>query len=129
MGTMFTFRRLRPSAHRVPPPAIALAVLLIAMGVAAPGVACDKSPPGWIAGAPGDPQSVATFTGEFVNGTPVYRLPAITVVSRRPAEVAKTQRDDARPRRTRSRTGSTPAPAGKVASAQGETTAIKPCIG
>ena len=30
-----------------------------------------------------------TFTGEFENGVPVYRLPAITVTTSRSAELAK----------------------------------------
>ncbi len=46
---------------------------------------------------------VGVFTGEFVNGAPVYRLPALTVVARRDAGLARTGRGDtlARARPTR----------------------------
>jgi len=50
---------------------------------------------------PARAQIVATFTGEFDNGTPVYRLPSITVVAHRKAAVAKTERQRSDPRQTR----------------------------
>ncbi len=51
------------------------AAMLVA--VAAPVSACDKSAK-LVASASGETRSAATFTGEFVDGAPVYRLPAIT---------------------------------------------------
>lgn len=106
-----------------------VAVALIA--VAAPTVACEKPTRALIAGAQGAPQNEATFTGRFVDGAPVYRLPAITVVSRRPAEVARTQRVDAptHPAPAARSRAKAPVPAGKVASASRAADAIEPCIG
>jgi anti-sigma-K factor RskA len=37
---------------------------------------------------------VGTFTGEFDNGVPVYRLPPITMTASRSAELAKIARED-----------------------------------
>jgi hypothetical protein len=37
---------------------------------------------------------VGVFTGEFVDGAPVYRLPPINVIGHREADVAKAQRDE-----------------------------------
>ncbi len=37
---------------------------------------------------------VGQFTGKFVNGTPVYRLPSIRVSARRTAELARTEREE-----------------------------------
>jgi len=99
--------------------------------VAASVSACDKSA-ALVASTAGETRSASSFTGEFVNGVPVYRLPAITVVGRRPADVAKTQRNDGMPRNSRLR-----ASAGAAALAEGSSVAgaphgvnaIEPCIG
>ena len=80
--------------------AVLVAAVLVA--VAAPVSACDKSGTP-VASTSRETRSTATFTGELVNGVPVYRLPAITVVGRRQADVAKTQRNDASPRAGRLR--------------------------
>ncbi len=96
--------------------AVLAAAVLVA--VAAPVSACDKSATP-VASASGETRSAATFTGEFVNGAPVYRLPAITVVGRRQADVAKTQRNDGSPRAGRLRASAgaaAPAPGGSIAS-------------
>ena len=37
---------------------------------------------------------VGTFTGEFDNGAPVYRLPSITVTASRSAELAKMAQEE-----------------------------------
>ena len=129
MTTLLTFAPADPSGRRTPRWAVGLAAVLIA--VAAPTVACEKSRPAWIAGQ-SEPQTVATFTGEFVDGAPVYRFPTITVVTLRALEVAKTRRDGGHPCPARSRASSAPAartPKGKVASASREANAINPCIG
>ena len=127
MTTLFTFNRSRPAPRRIRRLPIALAAVLIA--VAVPAAACERARGGWIAVAPTGEERIAVFTGEFVNGAPVYRLPAITVVTRRPAEVAKTQRNDARPRALGSRTGSAPIKADNVATASPDAEAIKRCVG
>ena len=128
MTTMLTFQDANASGRRTPRWAMGLAAVLIA--VAAPTVACEKSGSTWIAGQ-GPSRTVATFTGEFVNGAPVYRLPAITVGAPRELEIAKTPRDAAQPRAARFPAGSAPAavtPKRKVASASYEPIA-KPCVG
>jgi len=129
MTKVFTFRRARPRTLRTPRWAIALSAALIAL--AAPTLACEKSAPRWTA-ASEDAQSVAIFTGEFVNGMPVYRMPSITVVTRREAEIARTQRDDAHARPGRPRPNpraAAPAPAGKLARASQETIRVMRCLG
>src|SRR6516162_10029244 len=92
MATKLTFQSADTRRCRMPHWPMALAAMLFA--AAAPVVACEKTAPQWVAGAESESRSVATFTGEFVNGAPVYRLPAIMVVARRDAEVARTQRND-----------------------------------
>ena len=107
---------------------LATAVLV---AIAGPVSACDKSAMR-VASTPGETRSAATFTGEFVNGAPVYRLPAITVVGRRQADVAKTQRNDGLPRSSRvhaSGGAAAPTPGGSIATAAGEVNTIRPCIG
>ena len=109
--------------------AIGAAAMLIAFG--APAVACEKSPIRWIAEARTADEGAATLTGEFVNGAPVYRLPPVTVVARRPAEVARARKDDAHPHSNpvaRSR-AKPPIPTGNVASAPRAIDAIEPCVG
>jgi hypothetical protein len=125
MTKLLTFQ-YRCSTGRVKRWAIAAAALLIA--VAAPVLACEKSRPAWIAGARSEPIAV-TFTGEFVNGAPVYRFPAITVVTRRDAEFAKAQRDGSQAARSPSPTPAAPTPKRKVASATPEPNVVKPCMG
>ena len=99
------------------------------VAIAAPVSACDKTA-AQIASTSGETRNTATFTGEFVNRAPVYRLPAITVVGRRQADVAKTQRDDgmARSARSRASTAAAAGAAGSVASAARGVNA-RPCIG
>ena len=107
--------------------AMGLVALLIA--VAAPVVACEKSRS--IAGQ-GEAQMAARFTGEFVNGAPVYRLPTITVVARRAIEVAEKPQTTARRQAARpdpSANPTTSTPKRKVANAAHGAIAIEPCIG
>ena len=116
-------RRPRTSAWT----AILAATVLVAF--AAPGSACDKAAT-LTAAASGETRATAAFTGEFVNGAPVYRLPAITVVGRRPANVANTQRGDPLRRNSRTRADAAAAPAsGSFANAAVDVNAMKPCIG
>ncbi len=64
--------------------------MAVLLAIAVPVAACDKAAT-QIASTSGETRSTATFTGEFVNGAPVYRLPSINVVGRRQAE----RREDA----------------------------------
>ncbi len=101
------------------------------VAVAAPVSACDKSATR-VASTSAETRSAASFTGEFVNGAPVYRLPAITVVGRRQADVAKTQRNDGSQRNSRLRASAgaaAQAPGVSIASAAHDVNATKPCIG
>ena len=64
-----------------------LVIALIATATLGAGAeAADSRPTG---SAPPGAQLVATFTGEYVNGTPVYRLPRVIVVASRNLERAK----------------------------------------
>lgn len=42
----------------------------------------------------GQAQMVGVFTGRFANGVPIYRLPSVTVVASRKAELAKIEREE-----------------------------------
>jgi len=71
------------------------------------------------AGPPVEPRSgpssradtVAVFSGDYVGGVPVYRLPRMTVVARRPTELAKNERpaQPARAGEARARAAAKPA--------------------
>ena len=107
--------------------ALATAALI---AVAMPVVACDKGPNAQVASMAA---GAAVFTGEFVNGAPVYRLPAINVVAHRPAEVAKTQRVEVSAPSVGSRASSAavapPAPKRSAMTASRDTKDVRPCIG
>jgi hypothetical protein len=64
-------------------------------GPAAPGAAANDAPAGK---APGAMPTVGVYTGRYANGVPVYRLPPVTVVGSRRAELAKTAREQQRSR-------------------------------
>ena len=69
---------------------LAAAVLLAAVPVST-----DKSavpPLGTL--VPATTPMVGTFTGEYENGIPVYRLPPIAITVDRKAEMAKIERED-----------------------------------
>ena len=108
--------------------------LLTAMMVAGPASvsACDKAVPMLVASASPESRGTGVFTGEFVNGVPVYRLPSINVVAHRPAEVAKAKREDSSGRTARPRPSSA---AGSAAAERSfardsrEANPIKPCAG
>ena len=108
--------------------AILASAVLVAF--AAPASACDKAAT-LVATGSGATRGVATFTGEFVNGAPIYRLPAIVVVGRRPANVANTQRGDGARRNGPTRgdaAAAGPAPS-RVANAADDVNVLKPCVG
>ena len=54
--------------------------------------AVDATKPAATAGSPSQP--VATFTGEYVQGAPVYRLPPVTVSTSRAAALAAIAQED-----------------------------------
>ena len=99
----FDSRNIRPTRWTV-----AFAMMLIAIAV--PTMACEKSRSVLIAEAQRAHETVATFTGEFVNGAPVYRLPTITVVTRRELEIAGAPRDAVQAHPTRSPASPLPKP-------------------
>ena len=69
-----------------------LVVTLIATATLGAGVeAADSRPAG---SAPVTAQLIGSFTGEYVNGTPVYRLPPLIVVTSRTVERAKPAREE-----------------------------------
>jgi len=66
-----------------------LVVALIAtVALGAAGVAIGSPPT-----SKTQAQMVGVFTGEYVNGAPVYRLPPVTVVASRKVERAKLERE------------------------------------
>ena len=82
------------------PPVLQCAVVLataVLVAIAAPVSATLG------ASASGESRGAASFTGEFVNGAPVYRLPTITVVGRRGVLIGV--REDLRKKKPRRMTG------------------------
>jgi hypothetical protein len=70
----------------------ALAVALAAFAASTLSGVLDTGP---LAGkAAGQARRVGVFTGEYANGVPVYRLPAVTVVASRKAELAPRGAED-----------------------------------
>ena len=130
MTMLLTFNRPDPDCARLPSWLLALAAAALIAG-APPASACEKKANPVLAGGAAPTPITAVFTGELANGVPVYRLPSINIVGHRP-EIAKTQRDAAPARATRSRPSSVAAPLStsrNVANAARETNALKPCIG
>jgi hypothetical protein len=69
-----------------------LVVTLIATAaLGASAEAADSRPTGT---APATAQLIGSFTGEYVNGAPVYRLPPVIVVASRKAEQARLAREE-----------------------------------
>ncbi len=97
MAISLTFHYTDRGRQRLAGGLASLAVALL-VAVALPVSACEKGPAALIAKASAETRAVGTFTGEIVNGAPVYRLPSITVVGRLEADIAKTQRDARRSR-------------------------------
>ncbi len=60
--------------------------------------------------APAQAQPIGDFTGEYVSGTPVYRLPPVVVVASRKLERVKLEREEqsTRARQARSRAAARP---------------------
>lgn len=67
---------------------------VIALAAAGPLLAQNTASGGTSSTRPGAALITGTFTGEYVNGSPVYRLPPITVTANRKAELAKLARED-----------------------------------
>lgn len=97
MAMSLTFNHTEPTLQRWAGALAKLAAALL-VAVAMPASPCEKGSAALIAKASAETRATGTFTGEIVNGAPVYRLPSITVVGRRDTEAAKTQRDARRPR-------------------------------
>jgi hypothetical protein len=69
-----------------------LVVALIATAALGTVAEAAASPP--TSRAPVQAQLIADFTGEYVNGSPVYRLPPVIVVGSRKVERVKLQREE-----------------------------------
>jgi hypothetical protein len=76
----------------VPTLAAALAVAVVSAMVAeaarTPAAAVSAAPAVAAGTMRGDARTTGVFTGEYQNGVPVYRLPPVTVVGDRKADVA-----------------------------------------
>ena len=73
-------------------PTALVAVILIAAATLTPANEASVAAP--VAKAEAQATIVGTFTGEFDNGVPIYRLPAVAVTTRRSAELAKMAREE-----------------------------------
>ncbi|HEY2967481.1 MAG TPA: hypothetical protein VGK75_03855 [Casimicrobiaceae bacterium] len=65
--------------------------LIAAVTLGAAAEAADSRPTGT---APATAQLIGSFTGEYVNGAPVYRLPSVIVVASRKVERVKLEREE-----------------------------------
>lgn len=77
--------------------AFALCLSLVAVALAARAGFADPGPPAQASpatAARSQQQPAGTFTGAYVDGAPVYRLPAITVRASRQVEMAGIERGD-----------------------------------
>jgi hypothetical protein len=68
-----------------------LAAVVIA--IATPAIGGEPGAPA-TGTVPAQERMVGHFTGEFVNGAPLYRLPPITVSASRTAELARIEREE-----------------------------------
>jgi len=84
-----------------------LAAVVIAVATPAIGAGSGAPATGTVTA---QERMVGKFTGEFVNGTPVYRLPSIRVSASRTAELARIEREErlTRAGATRARTAGRP---------------------
>jgi hypothetical protein len=115
MGTSLTPARIIGNAGAHCLRAVRLSAFLAAAALTATATATAASagnstaperPPNASAQSP----LAGIFTGAFVNGAPVYRLPTISVVGHREADIARLQRNehDARVRPSRARPAAGP---------------------
>lgn len=77
-------------AHVAAVPALIVAAIVAAIAIA-PSTDTPAPPPPALTASPTPAQS-AVFTGEYVDGIPVWRLPALTVVAPREATLAEEAR-------------------------------------
>lgn len=90
-------RRIAVAASRMARAAAPI-LAIVAVTVAAPVAAAGATAAPAVNGAPHARQDVGVFTGTFVNGMPLYRLPPITVVAHRNEELARIEREEQRVR-------------------------------
>lgn len=131
MAMSLTFPHTDPGLQRSAGALAGLAVALL-VAVAAPASACEKGSATLVARASAETRTMGAFTREIVNGTPVYRLPSITVIGRRDADVATAQRDEDSVRNRRSRTHAAvlvPAPTPHVETASRDVREASRCVG
>jgi len=96
MTMTLTFSRIESGLGKRPAASVLAAIFASALAAAATaGVAAADVPAGK---APGVMPTVGVYTGRYANGVPVYRLPPVTVVGSRTAELAKTAREQQRSR-------------------------------
>ena len=94
MRTQRTFVHIGRN-RRVDPASLWMALLAVfVIAGTAPAAAGDASRPTPIARAPTQDRMVGVFSGQFVNGIPLYRLPSISVSANRKGELAKIEREE-----------------------------------
>ena len=96
MTTQRTLVRMSRNRRVVAGPARFSLALLAAVFIAgaAPAAAAEALAHAPSSSAAIQGQTVGVFTGEFVNGIPIYRLPSISVSANRTAELAKMEREE-----------------------------------
>lgn len=96
MTTRLAFVRIG-SANRLASDAARLSMALLAAVVivaATPAAGGDAAAGPATGTASAQEPIVGQFTGKFVNGTPVYRLPSISISASRTAELARIEREE-----------------------------------
>lgn len=97
----------RRAAHQRRQIPVKLSASLLAAGLiatAAPTWAAEATYPQATSTAYAQAPMAGVFTGQFVDGVPVYRLPPVTVVAARKVELAKMEREEQSTRAKQART-------------------------
>ena len=104
----------RKAAHERRQIPVGLSASLLAAGLiasATPTSAAEATYTQTTSTAYAQAQTAGVFTGRFVDGVPVYRLPPVVVVAIRKVELAKKEREEqsTRAKQARAKTGRRPA--------------------
>jgi hypothetical protein len=96
----------RKDAHRWRDVPFGLSVVLLAiavLGTATPTTAAQAAPMQTMSKGYAQREASGVFTGQFVDGLPVYRFPSVTVTGSQKAEPSKKEAHSGQPRQTRAR--------------------------
>ena len=111
---LIAYAAARKAAHERRQIPVALSASLLAAGLiatATPTWAAEATNPRSTSAVYAKAQTAGIFTGQLIDGVPLYRLPPVAVVATRKVELAKTEREEQsmRAKQARGKTGRRPA--------------------